>query len=199
MPHGYLILLYAFQIKIIYYISKLSIVKSWPHTMSKIISPTKVLHCTAECLLLLEIFLKDPHTHSHTHTLSVSVVGRETYDRDREKWKIIKIQITLISELLGLVQSTSHPFLLWFLPQQRFAHYEGFIFFQWNIFHIAKPNIRLIPLCSTINMKPTCKYEFHAMNIISLLYWNHYMKIINANMIDICLLLILVTNKCKKC
>ena len=28
LPHGYLILLYSFQIKIIYYISKLSIVKS---------------------------------------------------------------------------------------------------------------------------------------------------------------------------
>ena len=49
---------------------------------------------------------KHTHTHSHTHPLSsadVSVVGGETCDRDREKWKIRKIQITLLSELRGQV------------------------------------------------------------------------------------------------
>ena len=46
------------------------------------------------------------HIQTHTHPLSsadVSVVGRETYDRDREKWKLRKIQVTLLSELRGLV------------------------------------------------------------------------------------------------
>ena len=45
------------------------------------------------------------HTQQHTHPLSsadVSIV-METFDRDREKWKLRKIQITLLSELRGLV------------------------------------------------------------------------------------------------
>ena len=50
------------------------------------------------------------HIQTHTHPLSsadVSVVGRETYDRYREKWKLRKIQITLLSELRGLVSVKS--------------------------------------------------------------------------------------------
>ena len=50
------------------------------------------------------------HIQTHTHPLSsadVSVVGRETYDKRQREMKIKKIQITLLSELRGLVYSSS--------------------------------------------------------------------------------------------
>ena len=47
------------------------------------------------------------HIQTHTHPLSsadVSVVGKETCDKRQREMEIKKIQITLLSELPGLVQ-----------------------------------------------------------------------------------------------
>ena len=78
----------CFSIKIIYYISKLSIVKNWPHPMSKIISPIKRLTLHSWMFAATRDLPKRPtHTQSHTHPLfswCISCRQGDIWQRQRE-------------------------------------------------------------------------------------------------------------------
>ena len=85
--------------------------------MTNIISPTKKLKHSwmfaAARGPATHTHTLTPHTHSHTHSLSsadVPVVGTETCDREKRKMR--KIQIILLSELRSLVFKVQP--VLWF-------------------------------------------------------------------------------------
>ena len=80
--------------------------------MSKIISPTKRLTLDSQqtdswmFAAARDLPKRPTHIQTHIHPLSsadVSVVGRETNDKRQREMEIKKIQITLLSELCGLV------------------------------------------------------------------------------------------------
>ena len=92
-------------------ISLTNCLKHPPHTVTHTVTPSQTQPATGQTAgrpLLLEI-LKNTHTHTHRHTHTKSNTPSlfswciRQGDRDREKRKIRKIQITLLSELRSLV------------------------------------------------------------------------------------------------